>query len=146
MPGDFKLPNLNLPDLAQMQVSSAKMAAAMHEALEANARAQAKTDFAKSAGGAAEALFDHIKEFEAQTDRAMEVGVRLVSFGQALTVHVSRVGYTQPNIVWFEGKLPDESPVRLVQHFSQLSFLLTRVPRLDPASERKPIGFHHATE
>ena len=144
MPGDFKLPNLNPADLSQIPIHSAKMAAAMHEALEENAGAQAKAEFAKSAGGAAEALFDHIKEFEAQTERAMEVGLLLVSFGQALTVHVVGVGYTQPNLVWFEGKLPDGAPVRLVQHFSQLSFLLTRVSRLDPDSERRPIGFHHA--
>jgi hypothetical protein len=131
---------------AMLQLSSAGALQRWHEEQEAIAQAQAEAAFAGSAGGAAESLFDHIQRFEAQTDPALEVGVRLVSFGQALTFRVSNVGYTQPNLVWFEGKLDDGSPVRLIQHFSQLSFLLMRVSRLDPDSARRPIGFHYASE
>ena len=44
-------------------------------------------------------------------------------------------------MVIFKGRTDDAQPVRLIQHMSQLSFLLTRVPRLNPEEERRPIGF-----
>lgn len=140
MPEGPKLSNIS--GMLQASVSSARQLAEMAETREAIARAQAEEKFAGSAGGAARSLFDHIREFEAQTDTTMEVGVRLVSFGQAVTFRVIGVGYTQPNLVWFEGQVDDGSSVRLIQHLSQLSFLLMRVPRVRPEAPRVPIGFH----
>lgn len=140
-PSEF--PGVSLASPALASITSAKHLAAMVEMQEAVVRAAAEEKFANSAGGVAGALFEHIEKFERGTDDALEVGVRLVSFGQAVIVHVAEVGYTQPNLVWFSGKLDDGSTVSLIQHLSQLNFLLMRVPRLEPEAPKRPIGFHH---
>lgn len=123
-------------------------ALALHDYHDRSSKALAKLQESMvevaEAGTAAELvkrLAREIREFEAKLDQQHEVGIRLVSFGQAVVVHVLEVGCVQPNLVFFVGVNENREPVKLIQHMSQLSFLLTVLPRLDPESERRPIGF-----
>ena len=96
---------------------------------------------AQSAEGLLIRLAESIREFEARLDPEVEVGMSLASFGQTITIHVKAVGHIDPNLIVIEGFTAAEEPVRLVQHMSQLSFLLMSVPRLAPETPRQPIGF-----
>lgn len=87
-------------------------------------------------------LYSNIQQFDEQLDNSLEVGIRLVAFGQAVTFSVSRLGYTDPSLIHFYGMLDNGQPVELVQHVSQISFLLTAIPRLNPNKPKTLIGFH----
>ena len=91
-------------------------------------------------------LHKWITAFDSELDQEHEVGVRLVSFGQSVTFHVQAIGYNDPCMIVFHGLLDDEQPVSLVQHVSQLSFLLTSLKRHDPTSPKQPVGFHAIKE
>jgi hypothetical protein len=91
-------------------------------------------------------LYASIQQFDAQLDNSREVGMRLVAFGQAITFSVSRLGYTDPSLIHFYGLLDTGQPVELIQHVSQISFLLTAIPRLNPDKPKPLIGFHHPAD
>ena len=86
-----------------------------------------------------EAMRDYITEFEASLEPDQEVGVRLVTFGNAVTFHAEEIGFCKPHIISFKGITPDGERVRLIQHVSQLSFLLKAVKKL--ADKPRRIGF-----
>jgi hypothetical protein len=86
-------------------------------------------------------LYDNIRRFDEQLDDAQAVGMRLVAFGQAITFSVSRIGYTNPSLIHFYGQIENGQSVELIQHVSQISFLLTAVPRINPTKPKLPIGF-----
>lgn len=113
---------------------------------QAIADAQAEAIEAPTARRAVRQLQREIQAFEAALDSDSDVGVRLVAFGPSIVVHVTDVGYYQPNLVVLVGQTGDGSPVRIVQHISQLSILLVKAPRLDPDSPRPQIGFHSYTD
>lgn len=95
--------------------------------------------------GFASALYKQISKevqsFENTLDLEHEVGIRLVSFGQSIQFHVTDIDYRNPHLFFFYGFLDDGSPVELMQHVSQLSFLLIKVKRLKPEEPKRPIGF-----
>ena len=88
-----------------------------------------------------EQLIQRVQNFEALLDQEHEVGMRLVSFGKSTEFSVARIGYLNPSLLWFEGTLPDGSAVELVQHVSQINFLLIKLKRQSPQEPRCPIGF-----
>jgi hypothetical protein len=85
-------------------------------------------------------LKEWISEFEAALDDQTEVGAHLVSFGQALTFHLTEMTYWDPQLIRFDGFDSQGQPVQLIQHVSQISVLLTKVPKLGDTPRR--IGFH----
>lgn len=89
-------------------------------------------------------LCECIRNFDDQLDETQAVGMRLVSFGQAITFSVSQLGYTDPSLIHFYGRLENEQSVELIQHVSQINFLLTAVPRLNSVKPKPPIGFSRA--
>ena len=60
---------------------------------------------------------------------------------QSLTFHVDSIGFYNPSLISFYGQMDDGSPVQLVQHVSQISFLLMAVERLDPTKPKRRFGF-----
>ena len=88
-----------------------------------------------------ERLHSIMERFDERLDDTEEVGVRLVSFGQEIVFHVQSVGFWNPHLIIFEGVKEDGSLISLVQHTSQLSFLLTALKRLAPEEPKRPIGF-----
>jgi hypothetical protein len=84
-------------------------------------------------------IVEEIREYSATLDEAHEAGVRLVNFGQTVTFHLEKINYANPSLVYFSGTTMDTGdPVELIQHISQISILLMKIPRLHPG---KPIGF-----
>ncbi len=89
-------------------------------------------------------LIERIQNFESKLNQEHEVGMQLVSFGMSTQFSVLRLGYIDPSIIWFEGILPDGSHVELLQHVSQISFLMVALKRDDPEKPKAPIGFSPA--
>jgi len=89
-----------------------------------------------------ERLNEYCRQFDKQLDAEHEIGARLVSYGQALTIYVDDLGYWNPSLIHFYGVTEDgKTPVQLVQHVSQISFLLVALPKKDPDKPRQPFGF-----
>ncbi|MEE3718219.1 DUF6173 family protein [Tumidithrix elongata RA019] len=88
----------------------------------------------------AKQLYERIIKFDQELDAENEVGMRLVSFGQTITFHVSDVGYYNPSMILFLGNT-EGNRVELVQHVSQISFLLMALPKSNPESPKRTIGF-----
>jgi Family of unknown function (DUF6173) len=86
-------------------------------------------------------LVKWISDFDAGLDEAHEVGVRLVNFGQTVTFRLSGIGYWNPSLISFRGVTEDGNPVELIQHVTQISVLLMKLPRPDPSVPKHPIGF-----
>ncbi|MDB5290278.1 MAG: hypothetical protein JWL69_1519 [Phycisphaerales bacterium] len=83
---------------------------------------------------------DWIREFDAKLDSEYEVGVRLVSFGQSVVFHLKDIGYWNPSLISFSGESEAGEPVELIQHVSQISVLLMKLPRKNPSIPKQPIG------
>ena len=93
---------------------------------------------------AAEEVYNHllarVKDFQSTLPERYELGIRLGNFGGERAVHVRGMGYRNPNIIEFYGLLDGDKQVAVVQHVSQLNFMLLAVP---PVAEQPPyrIGF-----
>ena len=88
-------------------------------------------------------LMAMVSQFDTNLDQAHEVGVQLVTFGQTVTFHVTEIGYQNPSLITFAGVLENGDPVMLIQHVSQISFLLTKLPRKIQTSRKRCSGFRH---
>ncbi|QPA33055.1 hypothetical protein ISX45_00910 [Anoxybacillus caldiproteolyticus] len=91
-------------------------------------------------------LVKMINEFDEKLDQEHEVGVRLVSYGQTIQFHIEDLGYYDPSLIIFYGRLEDGTKVELIQHVSQISFLLMAVKRLNPEKPKRRIGFNSEEE
>jgi hypothetical protein len=58
--------------------------------------------------------------------------------------HLHNMGYWNPSLISFSGTTENGEPVELIQHISQISLLLMKLPRTNPSEPKKPIGFHSA--
>jgi Family of unknown function (DUF6173) len=87
-------------------------------------------------------LVKWIDDFDASLDEKHEVGLRLVSFGQTVTFHLQNLRYWNPSLISFSGTTETGAPVELIQHVSQISLLLMKMPRLEPEKPKRPLGFH----
>lgn len=93
---------------------------------------------------AAEEVFNHllarVQEFQANLPEHHELGIQLANFGGERALHVRGMGFRNPSIIEFYGLLDGDRQVTVVQHVSQLNFLLIAVP---PVPEQAPyrIGF-----
>ena len=132
-----RIPSFSLP----AGISSAASALDMQSQLEDIARAAEEAREAPTARRAVQRIRGEIRAFETQLDDTTEVGLKLVAFGQVVVVHVDEISFYQPNLVVFVGRNEQGSPVRLIQHVSQLSFMLCRAPRQQPEKPRRPVGF-----
>ena len=86
-------------------------------------------------------LVKWINGFDAALDESHEVGARLVSFGEKVIFHLRDINYWNPSLISFVGVTDDGNPVELVQHVSQISILLMKLPRKDSSKPKTPIGF-----
>lgn len=65
----------------------------------------------------------------------------IVQFNQSTTILVESIGYIGYNLVRFVGKDNSGKPLELIQHISQLNFLLMVVPKPEKEPEKRKIGF-----
>jgi hypothetical protein len=87
-----------------------------------------------------EILRKYIQDFEKTLDSEHEVGMLLTNFGQTVKMRVTDITYEEPVLMVFKGYVGDKKST-LLQHISQLNFLLTSIDKL-PEKEKITIGFH----
>lgn len=87
-----------------------------------------------------ESVKNYVQAFEQSLDPEHEVGAKLTSFGQSVTMVVENIQYEEPNILVFDG-LVDGHNATLLQHMSQLNFLLVALPKNNPKKPKRKIGF-----
>ncbi len=86
-------------------------------------------------------LVKRIRDFDASLDETHEVGVRLVSYGQTLVFHLEQIGYSNPSLIMFRGTTDNGEFVEVIQHVTQISILLMRLPLREPEKPKRRIGF-----
>ena len=86
-------------------------------------------------------LIKWFNDFHKSLDDDFEAGVRLVNFGQTVTFHVQDIGYWNPSLISFSGWTEAGEPVELIQHVTQISILLMKLPRTQLQEPKRPIGF-----
>lgn len=87
-----------------------------------------------------EKIVEQIKDFQDSLDSEHEVALLLASFGSTITLAVTDIGYQNPDLLYFYGYV-DGKESQLIQHMSQLNFLLTSVERADKSKPARRIGF-----
>jgi hypothetical protein len=86
-------------------------------------------------------LAHYIIAFEKHLNPDQEVGVKMVAFGEAITMHVEAIEYSDPSLITFYGFGANRKPMQLIQHLTQLNFLLTAVDKIPNQPSRTTIGF-----
>lgn len=87
-----------------------------------------------------ENIMEQIEAYEESLDDDKEIAVLLATFGSSILMSVTGIGYQNPDLIYFYGYV-DGKPSQLIQHFNQLSFLLTSVDKEDPEQPPRRIGF-----
>lgn len=142
------IPKISLmPETSILNTSVSAMSLSIAEQNRRKSEAIELTNFladiqrANLASQFAEHLLSRMNRFDENLDADHEVGVRLVSFGQSITFHVSDLSYYNPSLIVFIGLTEDGNRVELVQNTSQISFLLIALPKLQPEQPKRKIGF-----
>ena len=73
-----------------------------------------------------EKIMEEIYNFEKELDDSHEVAIKLTSFGSAITMVVTDIGYQNPDMLYFYGYVNGKR-TQLIQHMSQLNFLISAV-------------------
>ena len=91
----------------------------------------------------AESLLEQINDFNDSLDNDHEVAVGFANYGQPVAFPVSGIGYMNPSLIIFYGKGENEKRHVLIQHVSQLSFLLSSTERVneEKGKLKQKIGF-----
>lgn len=86
-----------------------------------------------------EIIKDYVLEFQRSLDKDHDVALLLTHFGSSILMEVTHIGYEESVLIVFKGYV-DGRQSTLIQHVSQLNFLLTSVPK-DPEKPKRKIGF-----
>lgn len=87
-----------------------------------------------------EIIKKHVEKFQSELDPDHEVGVLLTNFGQSTLMHVTNIGYEESVLMVFKGYVNNQEST-LIQHISQINFLLLAVPKAEPEKPARRIGF-----
>lgn len=102
-------------------------------------------DRAKSpAEWAYERLILYIRNFEAQLDADQEAAMGFAG-SEAGVLQIEGLGFYDPDLLTFYGRDEMGNKTQLIQHVSQLSFMLRAVPKAQPEEPARRIGFHLAS-
>lgn len=89
--------------------------------------------------GSGSEVHDGFLDFQKSLDNEHDVGVMLTNFGSTMLMQVTAIGYEKSVLMVFKGYV-DGRESTLIQHVSQLNFLLTSIPKAPDVPKRK-IGF-----
>jgi hypothetical protein len=92
------------------------------------------------AGQAYDRLVMFIQNFEAKLDNTHEMAMGFAG-GAAGVLRIEGLGFVDPDILTFYGRDEDGLKTQLIQHVSQLSFILRAVPKERPEEPPRRIGF-----
>ena len=87
-----------------------------------------------------EILQEQIEEFQSDLSDNLDVCVALTSFGQSMIMQVEDIGYQNPDMLFFYGYI-NGNKTQLIQHSSQLNFMLMTVKKEEPDRPPRRIGF-----
>ena len=88
----------------------------------------------------AEQIYEETIAFQKSLSNNFDVAFQIVQFGSQHIIFVDTIGYIGYNLVVFNGTDQSGNSVRLIQHISQLSFLLMATKK-EPEVEKRTIGF-----
>ena len=91
------------------------------------------------ASGILEKIKASVRAFEQTLQPGEAVGVMLAAYGSGIMA-VSEISYLDPDLFVFRGMIDDNEAV-LIQHRSQLNFVLMRINAKDTRGRSAPIGF-----
>ena len=86
----------------------------------------------------AENLYNEIISYQNNLPETEDVAMSVVKFNESIKLLVDSIGY---NLIRFGGKDNLGKPMELIQHVSQLNFLLMVVPKPEPNAPKRTIGF-----
>lgn len=87
-----------------------------------------------------EKLKEQIEEFQADLTDDVDVCIALASFGTSMIMQVTDIGYQNPDMLYFYGYI-NGNETQLIQHVSQLNFVLMAVKKEEPDRPPRRIGF-----
>lgn len=90
-----------------------------------------------------EHLIQEISEFESSLDEDSEIVLQLASFGTNITMNVTDLGFQNPDILLFYGYVNGKKS-ELIQHISQLNFMLSSAEKNDKSKPPRRIGFKNS--
>lgn len=86
-------------------------------------------------------LINEILEYQESLPDDEDVVMVLVQFGQNFILCVEKIGFDGCNLLVFHGTDSTGKPLKLIQHISQLDFLLQPEPKPVPEIPKRQIGF-----
>lgn len=89
----------------------------------------------------AQNIHKEILSFQKNLKETDDVAMSIVSFNSNTLLFVDSIGYIGYNLIKFSGMDSLGKPLKLIQHVSQLNFLLTVVPKPEPEAPKRQIGF-----
>ena len=87
-----------------------------------------------------EKIKEQIEEFQAGLSDDVDVCVALASFGTSMIMQVTDIGYQNPDMLYFYGYI-NGNQTQLIQHISQLNFVLMAIKKEEPNRPPRRIGF-----
>ena len=126
-------------DIYNIGAHLADSARQMREARDLEIERQARNAGRYDASAIFKHLAQRLKQFQKSLGENEEIGIRLANFGEVSQINIRSIGYKDPNLMEFLGVNPDGHEVTLVQHISQLNFLLVAVKPIEEKPYR--IGF-----
>lgn len=81
-----------------------------------------------------------ITNYEKELDENSEVALNLTHFNQNIVMKVTDLVYSNPSLIHYYGYINDQYS-ELIQHISQINFLLTSRPKADPSKPPRRIGY-----
>lgn len=82
-----------------------------------------------------------IKQFEQALDNDHEVAMSLINFGISTFLLVKKIECCDPSLIYYHGFDKDGNRCMLIQHVSQINFLLKAQKKKDPSKPAHRIGF-----
>lgn len=90
-----------------------------------------------------EKIMQQITDFEQGLDDNHEIALKLTYFGNSTMMLVTNIGYQNPDLLYFFGYV-NGIYSQLIQHISQLNFLITSVEQEDKTKPIRRIGFRNS--
>ena len=86
-----------------------------------------------------------ITNFESNLNDNEEIALKLACFGQTIILNVTSIRYSNPSLIHFYGYVEGQKAT-IIQHINQLSFMIMAVPKENPKTKPRRIGFHADSE